>query len=102
MSTPVTVPAVGESITEGILTEWLKADGESVQTDDPLFVLETDKVTMTINATAAGRLKIAVQAGETVKIGQEVGTLDEKAAGEAPPAPARPQAPPAPEALASS
>ena len=102
MSTPVTVPAVGESITEGILTEWLKADGESVQTDDPLFILETDKVTMTINAAAAGRLKIAVQAGETVKIGQEVGTLDEKAVGEATPAPARPQAPPAPEALAAS
>ena len=102
MSTPVTVPAVGESITEGILTEWLKADGESVQSDDPLFVLETDKVTMTINAAAAGRLKIAVQAGETVKIGQEVGTLDEKAVGEAAPAPARPQAPPAPEALAAS
>ena len=101
MSTPVTVPAVGESITEGILTEWLKADGESVQTDDPLFILETDKVTMTINAAAAGRLKIAVQAGETVKIGQEVGTLDEKAVGEATPAPARPQAPPAPEALAA-
>ncbi|MGC8724326.1 MAG: 2-oxoglutarate dehydrogenase complex dihydrolipoyllysine-residue succinyltransferase [Acidobacteriota bacterium] len=102
MSTPVTVPAVGESITEGILTEWLKADGEAVQADEPLFVLETDKVTMTINAAAAGRLKIAVQAGETVKIGQEVGSLDEKAAGEAPPAPARPQAPPAPEALAES
>jgi len=99
MSTPVTVPAVGESITEGVLTEWLKADGENVQTDDPLFVLETDKVTMTINAAAAGRLKIAVQAGETVKIGQEVGSLDEMAAGEAPAAPERPQAPPAPEAL---
>jgi len=50
MQVEVKVPTVGESITEGLLAEWLQADGAVVRTDDPLFVLETDKVTMTINA----------------------------------------------------
>ncbi len=84
MSVEVTVPQVGESITEGILAEWVVTDGAAVAMDDPLFVLETDKVTMTINAEAAGRLSISVQAGETVEVGQTVATIDPDAAGEAP------------------
>ncbi len=80
MATEVTVPPVGESITEGILVEWLKPDGEYVEIDEPLFVLETDKVTMTINAAASGRLAVSAQAGETVQIGQVVGSLDTDAA----------------------
>jgi 2-oxoglutarate dehydrogenase E2 component (dihydrolipoamide succinyltransferase) len=72
----VKVPSVGESITEGLLAEWVRQDGDVVRTDDPLFVLETDKVTMTVNAENSGRLKITVAAGESVKIGQAVGTLD--------------------------
>ncbi|MEW5763650.1 MAG: dihydrolipoyllysine-residue succinyltransferase [Acidobacteriota bacterium] len=95
MRVEVKVPTVGESITEGLLAEWLQADGAVVRTDDPLFVLETDKVTMTINAEHAGRLAIAVPAGSPVKIGQTVGSLDTSArAGAAPAVPAA--APPAP------
>ncbi len=76
----VEVPQVGESITEGVLVEWSKQDGDVIATDDPLFTLETDKVTMTINAEHAGRLKILVAAGETVKIGQVVAEVDTEAA----------------------
>ncbi len=72
----VKVPTVGESITEGLLAEWLRQDGEVVTADEPLFVLETDKVTMTINAEHAGRLKILVPAGGQIAIGQAVGSID--------------------------
>ena len=82
MSIQVEVPQVGESITEGVLVEWLKQDGDIVATDDPLFTLETDKVTMTINAEHAGRLKTLVAAGETVQIGQVVGEIDPDAKAE--------------------
>jgi 2-oxoglutarate dehydrogenase E2 component (dihydrolipoamide succinyltransferase) len=72
----VKVPSVGESITEGLLAEWVKRDGDYVRPDEPLFVLETDKVTMPINSEHAGRLKILVQTGEIVKIGQAVAEID--------------------------
>jgi len=72
----VKVPSVGESITEGLLAEWLKKDGDFVQADEPLYVLETDKVTMPIHAEHAGRLRVLVQAGETVKIGQAVAEIE--------------------------
>jgi 2-oxoglutarate dehydrogenase E2 component (dihydrolipoamide succinyltransferase) len=72
----VKVPTVGESITEGLLAEWLRQDGEVVTADEPLFVLETDKVTMTINAEHAGRLKVLVPAGGQITIGQVVGSID--------------------------
>ena len=75
MSVEVKVPSVGESITEGVLVEWEKAAGDSVEVDDPLFVLETDKVTMTINSELSGVLEILVPAGETVQIGQVVGRI---------------------------
>jgi 2-oxoglutarate dehydrogenase E2 component (dihydrolipoamide succinyltransferase) len=94
MPIDVTVPPVGESITEGVLAEWLKHDGDVVAMDEPLFSLETDKITMTVNAAAAGRLSIKVSAGQAVKIGQVVAAIDETATAGAPP-PARPSAPPA-------
>lgn len=72
----VKVPTVGESITEGLLAEWAAKDGDVVRFDDPLFVLETDKVTMTINAEHSGQLKVLVQAGEPVKIGQAIAEID--------------------------
>ena len=75
----VKVPTVGESITEGLLAEWLRQDGEVVTADEPLFVLETDKVTMTINAEHAGRLKVLVPAGGQIAIGQVVGSIDTSA-----------------------
>jgi len=76
MSAEVKIPQVGESITEGLLVEWSRKSGDVVAVDDPLFVLETDKVTMTVNAEHAGRLEVLVPAGEQVSIGQVVGRVD--------------------------
>jgi 2-oxoglutarate dehydrogenase E2 component (dihydrolipoamide succinyltransferase) len=82
----VTIPEVGESITEGILAEWSKADGDLVARDEPLLVLETDKITMNVNAQQAGKLTILVPAGSTVQIGQTVATIDTDVQAEAAPA----------------
>jgi len=87
MPVKIIIPEVGESITEGILAEWSKADGDYVYTSEPLLVLETDKITMTVNADVDGRLKIDVAEGETVQVGQVVGLIDnaiEPPAGESP------------------
>jgi 2-oxoglutarate dehydrogenase E2 component (dihydrolipoamide succinyltransferase) len=84
----VTIPEVGESIKEGVLAEWSRADGDLVARDEPLLVLETDKITMNVNAAQAGRLKILVPAGTTVQIGQAVATIDTEVKVEAAPAPA--------------
>ena len=67
MAFEVKIPEVGESITEGFLAEWSQADGAVVAVEDPLLVLETDKITMNINAEQAGRLHILVAEGETVE-----------------------------------
>ncbi|MGO9921880.1 MAG: 2-oxoglutarate dehydrogenase complex dihydrolipoyllysine-residue succinyltransferase [Isosphaeraceae bacterium] len=74
--TEITVPSVGESITEGTLARWLKADGSLVEQGDPLFELETDKASSVVAAPAAGMLKIGVAEGQTVAIGAAVGTID--------------------------
>ena len=73
---PITVPGVGESITEGILARWLKPDGSLVKAGEPLFELETDKANNVVPAGSTGVLKIAVAEGETVAIGATIGTLD--------------------------
>lgn len=80
MIVEVKVPGVGESVTEATLAEWFKKDGDTVQKDEPLFVIETDKVTLEVVAEADGVLSIKVQAGETVAIGAVVGTIDAEAA----------------------
>ena len=82
MEMDIKIPSVGESVQEAILAQWYKADGERVQTDEPLFVIETDKVTLEVVAEADGVLKIMVAEGETVAIGAVVGTLDTEAAAE--------------------
>ncbi|MCU0590823.1 MAG: 2-oxoglutarate dehydrogenase complex dihydrolipoyllysine-residue succinyltransferase [Desulfobacterales bacterium] len=71
----IKVPSVGESITEALLAQWFKKDGDAVRKDEPLFVLETDKVTLEVTAEASGSLSITVPAGATVKIGAVVGTI---------------------------
>jgi 2-oxoglutarate dehydrogenase E2 component (dihydrolipoamide succinyltransferase) len=76
MSIEVKVPAVGESITSGLLSVWHKKDGESVASGDILYTLETDKVSTEVNATESGTLKIQVPEGEEVKIGQVVATIE--------------------------
>src|ERR1700758_2235635 len=73
---PVTVPGVGESISEGILSRWLKPDGALVKAGEALFELETDKASNVVPATAPGVLKVAAEEGQTVAIGATIGTLD--------------------------
>jgi 2-oxoglutarate dehydrogenase E2 component (dihydrolipoamide succinyltransferase) len=94
-SVPIKVPAVGESISEGILARWLKPNGGSVKAEEPLFELETDKASSVVPAPSSGVLKISVAEGETVPIGATVGTIDPAGtpATEAS-APAGPAAPP--------
>jgi 2-oxoglutarate dehydrogenase E2 component (dihydrolipoamide succinyltransferase) len=75
----VKVPAVGESITSGVLGVWNKPDGAYVKAGDPIFEIETDKVTSEIVAESAGLLKHLVKVGDTVQIGQVVANIDDKA-----------------------
>ena len=84
MSTEVKVPAVGESITSGILSVWHKKDGETVASGDVLFTLETDKVSTEVTAAEAGVLKTQAAEGEEVKIGQVVAVIDASSATGAP------------------
>ena len=90
MIVEIKVPSVGESVTEALLAQWFKSDGDWVKKDEPLFVIETDKVTLEIVSEAAGVLSIKVQEGETVAIGTVVGTIDAAAA---PKSAATPEAP---------
>ncbi len=76
MSREVKVPSVGESVTEALLVQWLKNDGDQVKTDDPLFVIETDKITLEVTADTDGELKIKVGEGETVSIGTVVAVIE--------------------------
>jgi 2-oxoglutarate dehydrogenase E2 component (dihydrolipoamide succinyltransferase) len=77
MTIEVKVPEVGESITEVEIGDWLKAVGDSVQQDDDLVVIETDKATVEILAPQAGRLsKILKASGETAQVGEVIGHLD--------------------------
>ena len=78
MPTEVVMPQMGESITEGTLTKWLKKPGEPVERDEPLFEISTDKVDAEIPSPAAGTLgEIKVQEGATVQINTVVCTLNE-------------------------
>jgi 2-oxoglutarate dehydrogenase E2 component (dihydrolipoamide succinyltransferase) len=102
MAEEVKIPEVGESITEGFLAEWLQPDGAVVAVEDPLLVLETDKITMNVNAEHAGKLTIKVAEGETVEVGQVVASIDtsvapEAAAGPKPVAASEPAPEPEPE-----
>jgi 2-oxoglutarate dehydrogenase E2 component (dihydrolipoamide succinyltransferase) len=91
MEIEIKIPHVGESVQEAVLVEWYKKDGDTVQKDDPLFVVETDKVTLEIVAEASGTLKIRVSQGETVAIGTVVGIIDTQAAPAYPSKPASPE-----------
>ena len=101
----IKVPSVGESVTEALLAQWFKNDGDLVKKDEPLFVIETDKVTLEVVAEDEGVLAIKVPEGETIAIGAVVGTLDTAAAAAkaeptaaAPETAAPPQTKPAPPA----
>jgi 2-oxoglutarate dehydrogenase E2 component (dihydrolipoamide succinyltransferase) len=111
MATEIRVPMLGESITEATVGKWFKQAGEMVKADEPLVELETDKVTLEVNAPAAGVLsEIAVKTGDTVAVGALLGALAAGAPGAAPapakrseaPAGAGPAQQPAPAGVASS
>ncbi|HEY3898811.1 MAG TPA: 2-oxoglutarate dehydrogenase complex dihydrolipoyllysine-residue succinyltransferase [Chthoniobacter sp.] len=86
MPLEIKIPAVGESITSGLLSVWHKNDGDAVQAGEALVTLETDKVSTEITAEKAGTLRVKVPAGSEVKIGEVIGTIDEGAAAAAKPA----------------
>jgi 2-oxoglutarate dehydrogenase E2 component (dihydrolipoamide succinyltransferase) len=67
---------MGESIASGILAKWHVADGAIVKKDQPLFELETDKITSEGTAESAGKISLKVAAGDEVKIGQVVASID--------------------------
>ncbi|MFI9287261.1 2-oxoglutarate dehydrogenase, E2 component, dihydrolipoamide succinyltransferase [Streptomyces werraensis] len=99
MAVSVTLPALGESVTEGTVTRWLKAEGERVEADEPLLEVSTDKVDTEIPAPASGVLSsIKVAEDETVEVGAELALIDDgSGAPAATEAPAAEQAaPPAP------
>jgi 2-oxoglutarate dehydrogenase E2 component (dihydrolipoamide succinyltransferase) len=79
MSIEVKVPSMGESISSGILSAWLVKDGDYVEKDQPIYELETDKITSEATAEAAGVLKCLVAQDDEVEIGAVVATIDETA-----------------------
>src|SRR5271163_3296489 len=85
MSTEVVMPQMGESITEGTLTKWLKKPGDTVQRDEPLFEISTDKVDAEIPSPTAGTLEeIKIAEGTTVQINTVVCTIADGASAGAP------------------
>ena len=78
MSEKITVPTLGESVTEATVSKWLKSQGEKVIADEPIVELETDKVNVEVPAPANGVLgNIKVKEGETVNVGSLLGTINE-------------------------
>jgi pyruvate dehydrogenase E2 component (dihydrolipoamide acetyltransferase) len=96
----ITMPQLGETVTEGTITRWLKHVGDRVNTDEPLFEVSTDKVDSEVPAPAAGYLsEIRVNEGETVSVGAVLAVINDAAAptpAPSSPAPTPPPAPPAP------
>src|SRR5436309_8545504 len=83
MPTTVTMPQLGETVVEGTLLKWLKNEGDSIELDEPLFEISTDKVDTEVPSPVAGTLQqIKVQEGETVSVGTELAVIDDGSAGE--------------------
>jgi pyruvate dehydrogenase E2 component (dihydrolipoamide acetyltransferase) len=82
MATPVKMPELGESITEGTITRWIKQEGDRVEADEPLFEISTDKVDTEVPSPVSGVLKsIKVQADETVEVGAELAVIEQDGEG---------------------
>lgn len=85
--TQILVPTLGESVSEAIVSKWLKQEGEAVAADEPICELETDKVTLEVNAPAAGVIsKVSAKEGSTVEVGAVLGEITEGAVASAAPA----------------
>ena len=107
MAFSVQMPALGESVTEGTVTRWLKQEGDTVELDEPLLEVSTDKVDTEIPSPAAGVLtKIVAQEDDTVEIGGELAVIGDATEGtqggaeqpaEPPPAQAAPEPQPEPQ-----
>src|SRR5439155_12733858 len=95
-SVDVTMPQLGETVTEGTITKWFKQVGETIQADEPLFEVSTDKVDSEVPAPTSGVVsEILVPEGETVAVGVKLAVIGDGAAAPAPaeaagPAPAPP------------
>jgi pyruvate dehydrogenase E2 component (dihydrolipoamide acetyltransferase) len=82
VATPVTMPQLGETVVEGTILKWLKSEGDTIERDEPLFEISTDKVDTEVPSPLAGKLeKILVQEGETVKVGTELALIADDGAG---------------------
>ena len=84
MATEVIIPELGESIAEVVLLEWLKADGERVERDQPVCVLETDKANVDLPAPVGGYLRRLVEPGQTLKVGEAVARIEAETSAAAP------------------
>jgi pyruvate/2-oxoglutarate dehydrogenase complex dihydrolipoamide acyltransferase (E2) component len=75
MSTPLTIPRLEMAMTEGVLAEWLVADGAQVKEGDPIYSIETGKAVQEIQAPVSGQLMQRAQAGETYPVGTDIGEI---------------------------
>jgi pyruvate dehydrogenase E2 component (dihydrolipoamide acetyltransferase) len=92
MATPVKMPEIGESVTEGTITRWLKQEGDRVEADEPLFEISTDKVDTEVPSPVSGVLKtIKVREDETVQVGAELAEITAEGAAPAKPSAAKPK-----------
>ena len=97
MTIEITVPSLGESVTEATVARWLKQPGEAIERDEPVVELETDKVTLEVPAPAAGTLgEIRAGEGSNVPVGAVLGTIADGAAGSPHPPAAAAAGPPSP------
>ena len=93
MAVNVEIPELGESVTEAILVEWLKQDGDRVEVDESICVIETDKADAELPAPVAGVVTRVTNEGDTVQVGVTVATIDDAVDAAASPAPAQVAAP---------
>ena len=103
MSESVKMPALGESVTEGTVSSWLKAVGDTVEADEPLLEVATDKVDTEVPSPASGvLLEIRVPEDETVEVGTVLAIIGDPSEAGSAPAPAAPNLPQTPQAPGSS
>jgi pyruvate/2-oxoglutarate dehydrogenase complex dihydrolipoamide acyltransferase (E2) component len=76
VATEIILPKIGFSMTEGVLSEWLAADGADVTEGQPLYSIESDKSINEVEAPASGTLRITGQTGETYEVGTVIGTIE--------------------------
>src|SRR3954467_8523727 len=82
MPVSVTMPRLGESVTEGTVTRWLKQEGDTVEVDEPLLEISTDKVDTEVPSPVAGTVvKISAAEDETVEVGAELAVIDDGSGG---------------------